>query len=404
MAKSSQQGNWQPRILHYRTHYRLYCYFLFSLALLVCAVWSWGFYKSSFAELVTEYSFEFALSAIYFLFLPFGYFFWLRPRINHTVQVYPTHLLIHKGKSKDQLMFENMESVVVVGWSLFYLKMKDGHKYYFNSDLERVDYIWEGIQGARPELIQGKEYEDFRVNLVKSDHHQKRKEWFLKHRLVDIVNWVVAPLFFLSVAYFIQSQSIVIYQQGPYFFRLLMFSLLILLLTSWVYSMLLKKLVFDRILDEKSEDKNLDKVRDLEFEGVIIQRSKMFQIITACFLFAFVIKWDFNLFSVSKTRSDWSYFKIPAGKTIIVDNRYNCFKCRYGLSDGDLVMFGKGMIGQVMAREGEPVAEVLQDTRGRTIASLNVQQVPSGHLAVKAGNGKDIMFIKVADLVGKIQN
>ena len=49
------------------------------------------------------------------------------------------------------------------------------------------------------------------------------------------------------------------------------------------------------------------------------------------------------------------------------------------------------------------VGLISQDTAGRMIASENVQEVPKGHLAVKAANGKDIMFIKIEELIGKIQ-
>lgn len=60
-------------------------------------------------------------------------------------------------------------------------------------------------------------------------------------------------------------------------------------------------------------------------------------------------------------------------------------------------------VGQVMAKEGELVGEVSQDKTGRMIASTNVQEVPVGHLAVKSSNGKDIIFIRIDDLIGKIQ-
>src|SRR5690606_26609948 len=119
-----------------------------------------------------------------------------------------------------------------------------------------------------------------------------------------------------------------------------------------------------------------------DFEGVVIQRSKIFQAATSCFLLALIVKGDVNFYSLSKTKGDLSLFAIPTGKTIVVDNRFNCFDCRYTLADGDIVMFGKGVIGQVLAKEGEPVGEVLEDTKGRTIASVNVQTVPKGHVAV----------------------
>lgn len=393
----------QPRYLRYRSHYRVYLIFMLSIGFLLSALWAFRFFVSPWREVFTAHSIEAFISGLYYISLPLSYFFWLKPRINHAVQVFSDHLLLHKGKQIERVNYGDIESVTIMGWSLFYLKLKSGLKYYFNSDLERVDYIWEGLHTARPELFNEDDFEKFRVSLVQHDHHQKRKEWFYRHKLVDVVNWFGLPLMFMGAAYLIQSRDVYIYQQSLYFFRLFMYALLILLVTSFAYSLLLKKLIFDRRLEEQHEQEGIDKVRDLEFEGVIIQRSKVFQVLTSCFLLALVVRGDVNFFSLSKTKGDLTHFNIPTGKTLIVDNRYNCFNCRYSLADGDMVMFGKGLIGQVLAKEDEPVGEVLEDTKGRTIASLNVKQVPKGHVAVKASNGKDVVFIKVVDLIGKIQ-
>lgn len=374
------------------------------IALLVAVLWGVRLFLYSWSDAISMYQVEFVISVSYFISVPFLYFFWLSPRINHSVQVFPTHLLIHKGETTEELPFDDIESITIVGWSVFYFKLKSGHKSYFSSDLERTDYIWEGAYAARPDLFTVEDYEKFRADLVKYDHHQKRKEWFFRHKLVDLVNWVFLPAAFLGLSWMVQSQQIVIHQQSLYFFRLFMYALLILMVTSLVYSLIIKKFIFDRKFAEKIETEGgLDKVRNMEFEGVIIQRSKMLQLLTSCCLLAVVIKGDINFYSISKPKGDLSKFQIPTGKTIVIDNRYNCFDCRYRLLDGDIVMFGKGTIGQVVAKENEPVAEVLEDTKGRTIASLNVQKVPKGHVAVKTANGKDVIFIKIVDLIGKVQ-
>ncbi len=354
-----------------------------------------------------DYSMEFYLSLTYFFFSPFVYFFWLKPRITDAVQVFSEYLLIHKGDHKEEIKFSEIQSINTFAGSLFCIVNKEGKKIFFSSDLERVDYVWEGLFAARSDLIPHKLFEEFRINLVKSDHHQKRKEWFLKHRFIDVVSWVIMPTLFLGVSYWIQSREIMIHHQGLYFFRLFMYALLTMLVTSLVYSLLLKKFVFDRRFDEHEHNdhgpERSDKMRDLEFEGIIIQRSKVFQLIISSFMLSFVIKSDFNFISLSRAKADLANFDIPAGKTMIIDNRYNCTHCRYKLNDGDMVMFGVGMVGQILAKEGDPIGQVLQDTKGRTIASLNVHEVPKGHVAVKTANNKDIIFIKVVDLIGKIQ-
>jgi hypothetical protein len=393
----------QPRYLKYRSHYRVYLMFFFAVSFFVFSFWAYRLYQQPWESLYQEYPVEMIISLFYFGAFSASYIFWLRSRLNQSVQVYPTHLSIHKGKEFQEIHYEDIESISIVCWSLFYLKMKNGYKHYFSSSLERVDYIWEGLQRARPELFSYEEFENFRLNLVQYDHHQKRKEWFFRHKFVDIINWIFLPAMFLCSAYMVQSQEVIIHQQGLYFFRLFMYSLLILLITAFLYSMVLKKLVFDRKIIEQIEHAPGDKLRDLEFEGVVVQRSKIFQMVTACFVFFFVIKTDMNLFSVTKVRGDLSYFKIKGDKALLVDNRFNCLNCRFQITDGDMVVFGRGYVGQVLAKEGELVGEISQDTSGRMIASQNVQEVPAGQVAVKSANGKDIVFVKVSDLIGKIQ-
>lgn len=403
MEKSLKLEPIQPRHLRYRSHYRVYLMFFLAVSFLVVSFWAYRFYQHPWQNLYAEYPVELIISTFYIGAFAACYAFWLRSRLNQSVQAFPDHLSIRKGNKYQEVHYDQIESVSVVCWSLFYLKMKDGYKHYFSSSLERVDYIWEGLYLSRPELFSPKEYEDFRLNLIQYDHHQKRKEWFFRHKFVDIFNWVFLPFIFLGVAYFIQSQEVVIHQQGLYFFRLFMYSLLILLSTAFLYSMVLKKLIFDRKISEQISNEPSDKLRNMEFEGVIVERSKIFQILTACFVFFLVVKSDVNLYSVTKLRGDLAHFNLRSGKTTLIDNRFNCFNCRYKLNDGDMVVFGKGFVGQVMAKEGELVGEVAQDTTGRMIASTNIQEVPMGHVAVKSSNGKDIIFIRIGDLIGKIQ-
>ncbi len=325
-------------------------------------------------------------------------------RTKKSIQVYPDFLLIHNGREeKDQIKFSEIDSLNVVCLSIFYLKMKSGKKFYFHSSFERADYIWEGIYLARPDLMSHDFYDSYRIKLVQYDHHQQRKEWFLKHKMVDVLNWVVLPVMFLCLAFIFQTKNVIIYQQGIYFFRLFMYSMLVLVSTSFFYSLILKKFIFDKKLSDQMESNEI-KLRDLEFEGMVLQRSKIFQLITASFFFALFIKLDVNLFSVSRVKEDIASFNLKKGSTIIIDNRYNCLNCKYRLDDGDYVLFGKGMIGQVMAKEGDMVGEVSQDMSGRTIASENIHEVPKGHLAIKSSNGKDIVFVKIDDLIGRVQN
>jgi hypothetical protein len=266
-----------------------------------------------------------------------------------------------------------------------------------------VDYIWDEFNRARPGVIEAEEFELFRTKLVQYDHHQKRKDWFFKHKIVDIFNWIVLPTVFLSMTYFIQTRDVVINQQGMYFFRLVMYSILIMMITTFFFSIVLKKFVFDKRVKVQLDSQPQDKLRDMEFEGVVLQRSKIMQMMTAAFLFALVMRSEMNLFSLTKIKEDISSFNIKSGHTLIVDNRFNCLTCKFPLRDGDIIVFGRGTLGQIMATEGDMVGKIAQDKKGRIIASENIQEVPKGHIAIKLANQQEIVMVKLSELIGKIQ-
>jgi hypothetical protein len=293
--------------------------------------------------------------------------------------------------------------VAPVARSMFYLKMKNGVKHYFNSSLERIDYVWEGLYHARPDLFGSVDFEGYRVKLVQYDHHQKRKEWFFKHKFVDVFQWIIIPMLFILVTYKVQSQYVEIHQFGLYVFRLSMFSLLSLLVCTFLYSFVLKKVLFDRKIKQQMEGSG-EKVRDMDYESIVVQRSKMLQTMTACFVLAVLVRMDANLFSVTRLKEDIAMSSLTKGKTVLIDNRYNCFNCKHSIQDGDWIVFGRGQIGQVMAKSGETVAQIGQDKTGRMIASTDMLEVPEGHIAVKIGSeGQDVLFVKSSDLVGRIK-
>lgn len=404
MESTPKYGTIQPRLLHYRNHFKVFGITFVFVSFLLLAYWVFQILHFSAAHVWSAQRPELLLTCGFFFVAFSVYMFWLKGHFRKSIQVFPSHLLINNGKTKTQLNFDDVESVCHVCWSLFYLKTRDGVKFYFNSSIDRLDYIWEGLQSARPDLMSAEDFEAYRLKLIQYDHHQKRKEWFFRHKLLDVFNWVALPIFLIIIAHIIQSKDVFIHQQGMYIFRLGMFSLLILLVTNFFYSMVLKKFVFDKRIADKLNSASNEKTRDLEFEGVILQKSKIFQVFTAVFLFSLLVYQDLNFYSVTRLKEGVASFGLQRGHTVLVDNRYNCTNCRYGLNDGDLVVFGRGYFGQVMAKSGEFVGEVAQDRSGRTIASDNVQQVPVGHVAVKASNGKDIVFVKLSEVTGKIRN
>ena len=393
----------QPRLLKYRAHYKWYLLGMLFVGALLVSYCAYLFAVVGEDVFLADYKPEMMWTGIYFFCSFTCFFFWLRPKLTRSVQVHHDGIEFHHGTHKEKILYADMEVIAPVARSMFYVKAKTGVKYYFNASLERVDYVWEGLYHARPDLFEQVDFESYRVKLVQYDHHQKRKEWFFKHKFVDVFQWVIVPALFIGVTYKLQSQYVHINQFGLYLFRLSMFSLLSLLVCTFLYSFILKKVLFDKKIKSQMEHSG-DKVRDLDYESVIVQRSKLMQTVTACFVLAILVKMDLNLFSVTRIKEDIAMSNLKKGKTVVIDNRYNCFDCKFSVRDGDWIVYGRGQIGQVMAKSGETVAQVSQDKSGRMIASTDMMEVPEGHLAVKIGSeGQDVLFIKATELVGKIQ-
>jgi hypothetical protein len=142
----------------------------------------------------------------------------------------------------------------------------------------------------------------------------------------------------------------------------------------------------------------------MQKEDLILQRAKFLQLVTCAALMVFVVKSDLNLFSVTKLKSGSSVYKLQKGKTIVVDNRFNCVDCKHALAEGDLILFGRGTLGQVLAMPGEVIAQTRETSLGRSIASETVTEVPEGHIALKTGaEGKDVVLVPISDLVGRLK-
>lgn len=397
-------GTIPPRLLKFRHQYTIYFRLLLIISVAMISGWGILFVQAGPFSVVSRYAYEFIFSCLFLGTFTLSYIFWWRLKLKQTVQVFEDRLIIERQGKKVEVLFADVDSVSIVGWSLFYFFMKSGEKHYFNSTLERVDYIWEGLYFFRPDLLSKEEYEAYRVKLVQYDHHQKRKEWFFKHRLLDVLNWCVLPLLFMAFIYVLQSKELLIHEPFYYFFRLLMYSLLTLLTTAFFYNIAIKKLIFDKKVEDQLGVEPSDKIRDLEYESVIIQRTKLVQSVSVVILFGLIIQTDFNMFTLTKVRGDYSAFNLVTGKTLIVDNRYNCVHCKFAVDEGDTVVFSKGQIGQVLAKAGELVGQVQETSQGRSIASESVTLIPEGHIALQLANSAEIVVIQESELVGKLQN
>lgn len=397
-----ENSNQNPRTLPFRFYYKWYA-MVCAIAWVLCAGGctllfmrhGWGWQGEGREEM-------FSFAAMLF-FIPALYLWWLHPKLTQTVQVYHDHIRVTTKDFSWEIAFNDIMAVECPFQSLIRLRMKDGHSWWFSAALERSDYLWEGLHRARPELMGGHDtYESFRLRLVQHDHHEKRKEWFFRHRLLDVINWAVLPLLALAIGYQIQSEQVVINSKTLYFFRLSMYALFVTIVCAFAWSVILKAFVFDKLVKKQMAEGN--KLRDLVLEDRIIQRGKWLQVVSCALLLTVVVKSDLNLFSVTKLRLEAKAFKLKPGKTMVIDNRFNCVSCAHPVSEGDLLLFGRGTIGQVLALPGEVIAQTRNTSLGRSIASETVMEVPADHIALKTGaDGKDVVLVRIVDLVGKLK-
>lgn len=394
----------QPRQLLHRKHYQWYARFIWMGVSLAIFYISLTCYYQSWARVEQELYLEFCLLVSYLIVAPVVYIFFLRPKFSRSVQVFEDHLMICKEGNKDQVLYQDIVEVKIFFRSIFGLKMKSGHLYYFSCSLERIDYVWEGLYMARPDLFSPEVFESFRLKLVQYDHHQKRKEWFFQHRMTDVLSWMVVPAILLMMAYQYQSNHVQIHFEMLYFFRLVMYLLLIGIFLSFFSAFVMKKFIFDKWL-EKQITVSGEKHRDIHLEESIVERAKYFQMGGLAFIFLGMIVSQLNLFSLTKLKQDVTAFGLKKGNTIVVDNRYNCVSCKFAVRDGDVILFGKGSVGQVIAMPGEVIAQTGPGTLGRTIASETVTEVPDGHVAIKIGDrDNQVVMIQISDLIGKLKN
>lgn len=392
-----------PRILPYRFYYKWYAFALSLVWLLNLGIVAMLLLQDP-GKLAPDAHVELLTFGAFALALPILYAWWLHPKLTRQVQVFRDFVRVSHGAKSWDIKFSEVRHVSRPFASFIKLELNSGKSWWFSAALERIDYLWEGLGRDRPELVvSSEEFEKFRLKLIQFDHHEKRKEWFFRHRFLDVVNWIVLPLVVIVAGYQYQSQDVVIHSKGLYFFRLTMYSLFVTISCAFVWSVLMKKFVFDRMVEKQMESGK--KLRDLRREDQVLQRSKFLQTVTSAFVLALIVKSDFNLFSVTKMKQGAQAYNLKSGTTVIVDNRYNCVRCKHALQEGDLILFGRGTIGQVLAAPGEVIAQVQSPSEGRSIASETVTEIPEGHIALKTGaEGKDVVLIPINDLVGKLKS
>ena len=389
----------EPRRLNYRFYYKWYALILAFLWIMSVGVVAYFFLQPN-ALMNKEEVYSFG--SFVFL-LPALYLWWLHPKLTRTIQVFPESIKISNSQYCWEINYHQIESITTPYLSYICLKMRDGQKWWLNASIERIEYIWEGLAKACPEQMKSQsEFERFRLKLVQYDHHEKRKEWFFRHRVLDFINWIVLPTAVMFIAFKVQSSEIYIYSKPLYFFRLTMYALFTTIMSAFAWSIIMKVLVFDREVKENLKDGK--KIRDVSREDFILQRSKFFQLITCAALMAVMVKVDLNFFSITKLKTDIESFKLRGGQTLIVDNRYNCVDCYHSIVEGDLVLFGKGTVAQVLALPGEVIAQTRANSLGRSIASETIMTIPEGHVALKTGIGQEMVIVKISDLVGKLKN
>jgi hypothetical protein len=180
-----------------------------------------------------------------------------------------------------------------------------------------------------------------------------------------------------------------------------MYAMLASIMSAFLWSVILKITVFDKMVKERLQEGT--KLRDLKREDAILQKSKFFQLITCSVAMLMMVKMDLNLFSVTRLKEDLQAFNLKSGKTFVVDNRFNCTDCAYPVQEGDIILFGKGTIGKILALPGDVIAQTREGSLGRSIASETIMNVPEGYVAIKTSKGKEVVFVKISDLIGKLK-
>ena len=275
MEPTFEEWQRQPRPLLYRSHYRWY-----ALAMAVV----WGAFLVAGVTLFLlgyqDYQEEILSFGALSLLLPTIYLVWLHPKLTSSMQVFTDGVRITSKSVVYDIKFNDLVSVTRTIRSTIKLKSKDGLAWSFSSSLERLDYLWEALWRSRPELVGNiKVYEEVRLKIVQSDHHEKRKEWFFRHRLIDVMNWVVLPFIVLVLGYRVQTADVIVHSPGFYFFRLGMFALLVTICCAFIFAAIAKKFVFDRKLAENMGS-DRSKRRDVHHENIVIQRLKAMQLAT----------------------------------------------------------------------------------------------------------------------------
>lgn len=320
-----------------------------------------------------------------------------------SIQVFDDHWVYHFIKGPTDIYFNQIEKIEWAkgGHLIIILKNNDLHR--FDSSLERLDYLLEALYQHRSDLFASHdEFERARLDFIQNDHHHKRQLWFIENKLANVVYWTLLPLLFLYTGYSYQGKHLEIHQFYKYFFRLGVFSFFVLIICSLVFSEVLKFYLNFKIKKQIAKDAE-DKTQHIDFEKNILKQSKYFQIITSVFIFSMILQHDLNFYSLTHISESKPHLGLERGHYMI-DNRYNCTHCAYELIPGDVVIFGKGYMGKVLAMEEETIAQLTSPGPGRTIASEKIVTTPKNHIAIYVGEKSEkVIFIKISDLVGKIK-
>jgi hypothetical protein len=392
------------RSLSFRKHYRYYYAFWASIWL-ACAWYAIDQWNDEIA--LSSMKAELGVLSALAIVLGLLYFIWLRKTFWIELKVFDDHIEVHQKRNDvRKYEFSKIKKIQTLPGSLFVIKFEDGKSLILGSMLERCDYVWDSIYQVRSDLISKEAHDKKRMKLISHDHHQKRREFFWKHRGFDFLHWAFLPISFVGATAIVQMQQIEIHQPATYIFRLAMISVLVVIVSAFIFSFTLKKMVFDPRLRKQLTNKSGSKIRDTSFEKSIWGKTKVWQFAFSVLAFSYVLKNDLNLFSITKIKHDIAISNFKKGETIVVDNRFNCLKCDYKIKEGDIVVFTKGYLGEVLAVAGEKIAYVEGDFQSRSLASNQTSyQIPEGHIAVKTGKDEEpIAIIKIDELIGRVKN
>jgi hypothetical protein len=255
------------------------------------------------------------------------------------------------------------------------ITFEDKTIFLFNHKLERAEYLIECLAKANPKVFRKKDVRDYRDPLFHGSMKFARSRIFLTKARPFYLTYTLISLLLFFVLYFKQKHMFA--TQGveyvvDYFFRTSLLIGLLLTISMEIY------VVYSQYQHKLRLKRNvLDKRRDAEWEGSIIDRVNWSSAILASVLFLSFYYYDLNSYNIQIINRKNSKLSM-----VLFDKRFKCFDCSYSIEPGIMVVDPEGRIGQVKGVAGDTIVRE-NFKQIRKPASQNSEVVGRDQVAVE---------------------